>query len=135
MEMFFILILVLVVAFKLFGPAIFSNSNSNDEIIGNIFPEAKNLKYKHWCDQTAIAIDGLSKKIYLANHGVSKIYEFSDVREWRTSVNTGGNIVGGMVMTGGLAGSMQNMQVAAANRRIRKENEANTGLFINVLNP
>ena len=133
MEFFLILILVLAFfAYKLLGPSNFSDSDSKDKLISNIFPGAENLKYKHWCDQTAIAIDGLSKKIYLSNNGVSKIYDFSDVRKWRTNISTGGDIVGGMVMTGGLAGSMHNMRVMAENKRIKNENEANSGLFINV---
>lgn len=133
MDFFLILILLLAFfAYKLLGPSNFSDSDSKDKLISNVFPEAKNLKYKHWWDHTAIAIDGLSKKIYLFNNGASKIYDFSDVREWRTNISTGGNIVGGMVMTGGLAGSMQNMRVLAENKRIKNENEAKSGLFLSV---
>jgi uncharacterized membrane protein YfcA len=92
----------------------------------------KDSKYKHIYLTSGIGIDVENKTVHLISNSVEKKYSFSDIRNWRTNVASGGGIVGGMATTGGMAGTAQNMQILAANKRAQKENISESGLFIEV---
>jgi hypothetical protein len=111
---------------------ILRNANGRDDAFIDLIKNVTKCSYKHYHNETAIGVDAGSKKLYLVENGISKTYDFSDIRKWRTNVSSGGEAVGGIVMTGGLAGSINNMQIIAANKQIQKQNEADSGLFINV---
>jgi hypothetical protein len=73
-----------------------------------------------------IAMDEAKSELHLFDNGYSKIYPFSDIREFTTNVATGGKYI-----TGGIAAL--NMTAAGrANRAQEKENQEETGLFITV---
>lgn len=83
------------------------------------YPQAK---YKFSNGDYGIAIDG--KKIHLCEAQYTKSYSLTDVRTWRTSLQTGGSI---MFAGGGITAAMS---TGSMNRQIDKDNLKNSGLFI-----
>ncbi|MBP6277871.1 MAG: DUF4755 domain-containing protein, partial [Limnohabitans sp.] len=102
--------------------------NEKDECM----EEMSGCSHKHYYDGTAIGINGSLRKIYLRQNGLVKTYRFDDVRKWNTNLSSGGAVVGGIMVAGGLAASVNNMQIHAANKRAEKENKDNSGLFLNI---
>lgn len=81
-------------------------------------------KYAYAGGGTAIAIDDARGVLRLKNGQVTKEYPFSEIREWRTRLLTGGEIIGG----GGTAA----LAAGGANLKNAKENRKGSGLFISV---
>lgn len=80
--------------------------------------------YSHSSGKTAIAIDVEKKVIRLKDGKASKQYPFSDVRQWRTNISSGGE----MLATGIALGSY----AIGNNIRVARENRRQTGLFVSV---
>jgi Domain of unknown function (DUF4755) len=78
----------------------------------------RGFEFHHSHKGTGIALDRKTEKIVLMEAGRQKEYAFSAVRNWETNISTGGGVIGG-----GLVG-------VAANRGAQAQNQANTGLFI-----
>lgn len=80
--------------------------------------------YKHVFKDWAIALDAPAQKLFLRSKfngkPVSKTYSFSDIREWRRNITTGGNVVG----TGA--------QVVGHNVAQAMMNEQESGFFVSV---
>lgn len=87
---------------------------------------AKDARYVHRHEGTAIAICMDESLVRLKYGTTEKSYAFSDIREWERKWLTGGHVVGyaGSVA----AGAAQ----AGANARINRENKQGSGLFIRV---
>ena len=83
-------------------------------------------KYKHGKGYYGIALDEAKRNLHLFDNGFSKIYPFSDIREWKTNISTGGKFI-----TGNIA-SIDLSHLGRANRRQEKDNQEETGLFISV---
>ena len=81
-------------------------------------------KYKFVYGEYGIAVG--ENQLHLCEYGYTKSYAFNDVLSWETNLSTGGEIVGG-------GGNIeQAMHFGIANRKQRKNNEKNTGLFVKV---
>jgi hypothetical protein len=78
-------------------------------------------QYKHFYNGTGIALDNKNKSVFIVDLSEEKKYDYSDVREWKYNISTGGHLVGST----GLQGSLHNV----ANAR---KNESETGFFISV---
>ena len=85
---------------------------------------AKEYKYSHFCNDTAIAIDPDTKRILLRSGGYEKVYPFEEVRGWSAEMRTGGEVSGAV----GQAAAFQ----MGHNIRVQRENKAASGIFINV---
>lgn len=100
--------------------------------------EAKKFKGEHWikkfpnaqyafCNgQVGIAVDLTLSKLHLMENGFSQTYPFSDVRSWRTNLQTGGT----NIYYGG--GAFAALDANSASNTQRNANKVNTGLFITV---
>ncbi len=86
-----------------------------------------NAQYQHFEGHTGIAIDAKAKVIHLKHPFLIKSYPFSNIRSWRSSLATGGEVrvYGGI---GGLAAA----QASAENLRVLKENIASSGFYVTV---
>ena len=91
-------------------------SNIND-IKRTLLPGAD---YSHVFQDFAIAVSEKNRQVYLAAGGNSKTYDFSDIRKWHYNMESGGAIIG-VGMTG-----------AAMNVRQGRQNEENSGFFVQV---
>jgi Domain of unknown function (DUF4755) len=80
----------------------------------------KSADYAHTFKKTAIAVDVKNQRVYLAQNGKSKIYEFADIRSWRYNLSSGGAVYGG------------GMAVAAANIANSNQNVNSSGFFVRV---
>jgi hypothetical protein len=89
----------------------------------------QNLKpdYRDWFDASGIALDITNQKIALCDKKACKVYGFADIREFRSSFQTGGQ-----VMAFGNVGVNANMQMATANLGTMLKNYSSSGLFIRV---
>ena len=87
-------------------------------------------KYKHGKGYYGIALDEVKQNIHLFDNGFSKIYPFSDIREWTTNVATGGKIHAAFGT--GLVNVANSFSVGSANRAQDKQNQEETGFFISV---
>lgn len=58
-----------------------------------------NADYSHVYEDFAIGISERDRKVYLAENGKSKTYDFSDIRSWRYNLESGGAVI-----NGGMAG-------------------------------
>ena len=85
-----------------------------------------NAQYAFCNGKVGIAVDSKASMLHLMEKGFSQTYAFSDVRSWRTNLQTGGTNVyyGGGAFAALDAGSASNAQ--------RTANKMNTGLFITV---
>lgn len=86
--------------------------------------EFPNAKYKFADGVYGVAIE--NEKIHLCEDGYTKSYPLSDVRTWRTNLQTGGSV---MNQGSGLAGALS---TGSMNRQIENDNIKNSGLFISV---
>lgn len=127
-----IIIIVVVVFFGLYIFALIRKNSENKNEKDECMKEMSGCSHKHYYDGTAIGINSSLRKIYLRQNGLVKSYRFDDVRKWNTNLSSGGSVVGGIMVTGGLAASVNNMQLHAANKRAEKENKDNSGLFLNI---
>lgn len=106
----------------------------NDRAFGEGF------KFSHLGGQTGIAIDPERKILRLRKDAYSKRelikdYPFSEVREFERVSMRGGQAVGGYMgvgMQGATAATLGNIGLAAQNRRIARENQMASGIFITV---
>lgn len=75
--------------------------------------------------KTGIAIDPMRKIVRLKDGKIEKEYPFTDIREWRTNLASGGEVI---AVGGGYAG------IAAAGQNVRaaRENRKASGLFVSV---
>jgi hypothetical protein len=73
-----------------------------------------------WGERTGIALSSKNSKVVLASDGTLKTYDFSDIRAWRSSLDTSFVVAG----TGAAAAGAQ---VGMGLRRM-----ANTGVFVTV---
>lgn len=89
----------------------------NDKKPGNDpwLKDREDCQYKWAYDGTGLALNINSKTIYLKDKKVQKSYPFSDIREWRYNVQTGGEIINGS---------------AGANYGIHLKNKAESGFFV-----
>ena len=86
---------------------------------------AKGAQYAYAGGGTAIAVDTTRKIVRLKDGGwATKEYPFSEIREWRTNLSTGGQVLG----YGLHAGS----QAMGHNARVERENRKASGLFVQV---
>jgi hypothetical protein len=85
------------------------------------------VDFSDWFDASGIAIDLASRKIVLANKNKWKAYDFDDIREWKSSFQSGGSI-----QTFGNIGTTGHMQAAANNIGAAAGNYMASGLFIRV---
>ncbi|WP_166455259.1 DUF4755 domain-containing protein [Duganella alba] len=76
--------------------------------------------YSHVFEDYAMAVSEKNRQVYLAAGGHSKTYDFSDIRRWHYNLESGGAIIGG------------GMAVAAMNVRQGRQNEENSGFFVQV---
>ena len=79
-----------------------------------------NIQFKHLYDGTGIALDTDNQIIYLKNGKLQKSYPFSEIREWKYNVQSGGTIIGG-----GFRGLGHNLGTV-------RNNKKSSGLFISV---
>lgn len=88
---------------------------------------AQGAKYSYAGGATGIAVDTDRNTVRLKNGSFIKDYPFTDVREWRASLITGGQILGsvGPGLPGGAA-------TTGANIRINRENAKASGFYIKV---
>lgn len=102
-------------------------------------PPAIGLRYRHTYDGYGIAVDPEKRVIHLKSFrgtkAVTATYPFSDVREWRFNIpSTGGEIIPGHVVGGGLEGFGHNLgsavRASVLNHKAKKATEEATGLFI-----
>lgn len=104
-----------------------SSKNSANIISGNAWTERfPAAKYSFGHGEFGIAVEEQTEKIHLMDSGRVKSYPFTDVRSWKTNLQTGGTaaFVGG--------GAINAISVGSANRNQLKENEKATGLFVSV---
>jgi hypothetical protein len=82
---------------------------------------AEECQYQHYHKSTGIGMNAATRQVYLLDGDNFKKYDFTDIRNWSYSVLTGGT-------------SMSNRTLAegAHNSRQNKENEAGSGLFLDV---
>lgn len=78
----------------------------------------------HYEGGTGIAINKAAKTVTMLVHGIQKTYPFADIREWRSSKHTAGQVVG-TGLQGGLV-------ALGANLRAEREANAATGFFVSV---
>ncbi len=78
---------------------------------------------RHCLLDTGIAIDPKAKRIALMRRGKRKVYDFSEVREYRWSVQQGGGYAGAAPL---------DFSALRENIRVSRSNRENTGLFIRV---
>ena len=98
----------------------FSNQSKGNDWTKK-YPDSK---YKFAYGEYGIAVS--ENQLHLCEYGYTKSYAFDDVRSWETNLSTGGEIVGG-------GGNIeQAIHFGIANRKQRKNNEKNTGLFVKV---
>lgn len=83
------------------------------------------FNYSHFHADSGIAVDPAKRELHLLSKGEHKIYPFSMIRKWETNIMTGGMTRYAPNMTAGLVAT-------AENARQRRENMANTGLFVDV---
>lgn len=81
--------------------------------------------YSYGRKDGSVAINSGTKKLAVMVGKYSKVYDFADVRGWKTSIETPGRIYGGPSVAGVLSTS-------GSNSRMRREAIENTGLFIEV---
>lgn len=106
----------------------------NDKAFGDGF------RYSHIGGQTGIAIDPDRKILRLRKDAhtkkeLVKDYPFADVREFEKVSMSGGQVVGGYMgvgAQGATAATLGNIGVAAQNRRIARDNQLASGIFITV---
>jgi Domain of unknown function (DUF4755) len=96
---------------------------SNGELWIAQFP---NSQYAFCNGKIGIAVDSTASKLHLMAGGFNQTYPFSDVRSWRTNLQTGGT----NVYHGG--GAFAALDAGAASSSQRTANRANTGLFVTV---
>lgn len=109
-----LIFLIIVLAF--FGYKLMTSSKSTPAWVSQF----ENIQYSNEFANTGIAIDGANQKIHLMENGFTKTYSFSDVRDWKTNLQTGGHIYGG-----GAQGMLANSATNAGNVK-------SSGLFISV---
>ncbi len=80
-----------------------------------------------WFDASGIAMDIKARKIAVASKNACKIYDFDDIRGFRSSFQSGGQ-----VQAFGNVGVNANMQMAAANIGTGLRNYSQSGLFVRV---
>lgn len=80
----------------------------------------KSADYSHTFRKCAIAVDVKNQRVYLAQNGKSKIYDYADIRGWRTNLSSGGAVFG--------AG----MHAAMANMANSNQNIKSSGFFVRV---
>lgn len=114
----------------LFALRMTGKSYPEDSRIGATWPDAPDIDYRHFFHDTGIAVDRKNEKLYLRSsfNGVSqnKVYPFSEIRTWRTNIQTGGHVYNSS------AGINEGLAIVAHNARISRMNEYNSGLFIEV---
>lgn len=106
--------------------------NDSDKAFGEGF------KYSHIGGQTGIAIDPARKILRLrkdahSKYEVIKDYAFADIREFEKVCVRGGQVVGGYMgasVQGATAATLGNIGLAAQNRRIARDNQLASGIFI-----
>jgi Domain of unknown function (DUF4755) len=87
--------------------------------------KVQDFDYKHTYQGTAIGFSVPNQSIYLVANDLEKTYKFEEVRSWETKLQTGGGMIGGSGLHGGL-------QAIGENIRVRRENADASGLFIYV---
>lgn len=80
----------------------------------------KSADFAHTYKKCAIAVDVKNRRIYLAQNGKSKIYDYADIRGWRYNLSTGGAVFG----TG--------MNAALATAANNNQNVRSSGFFVRV---
>lgn len=87
----------------------------------------KKVDYSEWFDGSGIAIDVTNRKIVLARKKLQKIYDFAEIRAWRSSFHSGGT-----TQLFGHAGPAVQMQAGIANLGVLAGNYMESGLFLRV---
>lgn len=93
-------------------------SSSPDEVTAHEMTEG--LPYRHFFEDSGIALDPEKKEIHLYLKPNYKKYKFEDIRRFETNIQSGGAVFG----TG--------LAVAAANAASAQSNAKNSGLYIDV---
>jgi hypothetical protein len=93
-------------------------SSSSNEVTA--YKMTENLPYRHFFQDSGIALDPEKKEIHLYLKPNYKKYKFEDIRQFETNIQTGGTVFG----TG--------LAVAANNLASAQNNAKNSGLYIDV---
>ena len=102
---------------------IYADKSKNEVVRNDWLRDKQDCQYKHFFENTGVALDTEKRIIYLKSNASEKEYSFDDIREWKYNISSGGMLAGNGTVGVGIAATAQNFQTL-------RENKENTGFFI-----